>query len=71
MAQRYGTRNRYPARKTNKTTEFSKKLLMEIRIMFVAQLIAALLFAWFGRDTTIFCYTIPSTAGIYGAAACF
>jgi len=40
-------------------------------LIFISQLIAALIFAWESKDTSIFVYTIPSTAGIFGAAIVF
>lgn len=51
--------------------EFSKKLLDQTKLIFISQLILAAVFAWCGRDTTIFVYTIPSTGGIFGAAIVF
>lgn len=51
--------------------EFSKKILHQTMLIFISQLIAALVFAWNGKDTSIFMYTIPSTAGIFGAAIIF
>lgn len=52
-------------------TEFSKRLLVQTRYIFIASLIAAGVFAWQGRDTSIFMYIIPSTGGAYGAAIVF
>lgn len=51
--------------------EFSKKILHQTMLIFISQLVASLVFAWNGKDTTIFMYTIPSTAGIFGAAIIF
>lgn len=51
--------------------EFSKRLLNWTRIVFIACLFAAMLFAWFGKDTTVFIYIIPSVGGTYGAAIVF
>lgn len=51
--------------------EFSKKILHQTMLIFISQLIASLIFAWNGKDTSIFMYTIPSTAGIFGAAIIF
>jgi len=56
---------------TIKPKEFSKKLLNKTMLIFLSQLIAALVFSWEGRDTTVFIYTIPSTGGIFGAAIIF
>lgn len=51
--------------------EFSKKILHQTMFIFISQLIAALFFAWNGKETSIFIYTIPSTAGIFGSAIVF
>lgn len=51
--------------------EFSKKILHQTMLIFISQLIAALVFSWNGKDTSVFMYTIPSTAGIFGAAIVF
>lgn len=55
----------------NKNKEFSKKLLCWTRLVFIISLIAACVFAWEGRDVTVFMYIIPSTGGTYGAAIIF
>lgn len=55
----------------SKKQEFSKRILHQTMLIFVSQLIAALVFGWFAKDTSIFMYTIPSTAGIFGAAIIF
>ena len=51
--------------------EFSKEILHQTMLIFISQLIAALIFSWSGKDTSIFMYTIPSTAGIFGASIIF
>lgn len=55
----------------NKNKEFSKKLLTQTRYIFITSLIAACVFAWQGKDTSVFMYIIPSTGGAYGAAIVF
>jgi hypothetical protein len=55
----------------NKNKEFSKRLLTQTRYIFIASLIAACVFAWQGKDTSVFMYIIPSTGGAYGAAIVF
>lgn len=54
-----------------KKTEFSKLILHQTMAIFIIQLIAAMVFAWNSKDTSIFVYTIPSTAGIFGATIVF
>lgn len=39
--------------------------------IFVFSLVAALVFSWCGKDTSIFMYIIPTTGGIFGAAIVF
>ena len=51
--------------------ETSKKLLISTMILFGSQLIISNLFTWFNKDTSIFMYTIPSTAGVLGANIVF
>lgn len=51
--------------------EFSKEILHQTMLIFISQLIAALIFSWNEKDTSIFMYTIPSTAGIFGASIIF
>lgn len=51
--------------------EYSKKIVFWTGVLFVSQIIAALFFSWNSKDTSIFMYTIPSTAGIFGAAIIF
>lgn len=58
-------------RKKKNNTEFSKLILHQTMAIFIIQLIAAMVFAWNGKDTSIFVYTIPSTAGIFGATIVF
>lgn len=59
------------SRRRKKKTEFSKLILHQTMAIFIIQLIAAMVFAWNGKDTSIFVYTIPSTASIFGAAIVF
>jgi len=57
--------------KDPKDKEFSKRLLKTTQRLFKFTIFAALVYAWFGKDMTIFMYLIPSTAGTYGAAIGF
>lgn len=57
--------------KQNPKSEFSKKLLDQTKYIFISQLILASIFAWCGKDTSIFCYTVPSSGGAYAAALGF
>lgn len=54
-----------------KKTEYSKKLLIWTITIFCINLFFALLFSWYGKDTSIFMYSIPTTGGILGAAVTF
>lgn len=54
-----------------KNTEYSKRLVTQIKILFILIIIASLIFAWKGKDTSVFVYMIPSTAGIFGAGVIF
>lgn len=54
-----------------KKTEYSKKIVLYTGILFVSQLILAILFSWYNRDTSIFSYTIPTTGGIFGSGIIF
>ena len=51
--------------------EYSKKILFWSMIIFIVDLMFALLFSWCGKDTSIFMYSIPTTGGILGAAIVF
>ena len=52
-------------------TEFSKKILFWVTIIFCGILISSLLFAWNSKDTSIFVYSIPTTGGVFGSAVVF
>lgn len=54
-----------------KNTEYSKILITQIKIMFILIIVASLIFAWKGKDTSVFAYMIPSAAGIFGAGVIF
>ena len=57
-------------KQTEKITT-SKKLLWATYTLFASQVFCALYFAYQMLDTSIFIYTIPSTAGLAGAATVF
>lgn len=57
--------------KGKKATEFSKKILNETKLLFLSQLVLGCIAALSGYDTTFFIYSIPATAGVYGAAIVF
>lgn len=50
-----------------KKTETSKKVLFVIVMLFIFELVTSLIWSWYDKDTTIFCYSIPATAGLCGA----
>ena len=54
-----------------KKKEFSKKLLLCTSSVFCFNLIAALLFSWCGRDTSIFMYSIPAAGGVWATSVGF
>lgn len=54
-----------------KRKEFSKKIIVVLFILFVAVLAAGIILAWNGRDTSLFCYAIPSVGGVTGSAVIF
>lgn len=54
-----------------KTAEYSKKILLWTMIIFCINLFCSLLFSWYGKDTSIFIYSIPTTGGIFGSAIVF
>jgi len=58
-------------RKKKDKKEFSKVLLNRTQAIFLLNLVAAGVFAWFGKDTSIFAFSIPTTGGVYGAAIIF
>lgn len=51
--------------------EYSKKIVFWTGVLFVSQIIAALLFAWNSKDTSVFAYSIPVTGGSFGASVIF
>lgn len=54
-----------------KTAEYSKKILFWTMVIFCINLFCSLLFSWYGKDTSIFVYSIPTTGGIFGSAIVF
>ena len=54
-----------------KKKEFSKIIIAVTFIIFVLVLIAGCVLAWEGRDTSLFCYAIPSTGGVVGSSVIF
>lgn len=54
-----------------KQKEFSKKILFWISSIFILNLVCSLLFSWYGKDTSTFMYSIPTTGGILGSAVVF
>ena len=54
-----------------KQKEFSKKILFWISSIFILNLVCSLLFSWYGKDTSTFIYSIPTTGGILGSAVVF
>ena len=51
--------------------EFSKLIFIITSVVYICQLVAAMVFAWNDKNTDIFTYSIPSSSGIYGAAIIF
>lgn len=56
---------------TMKKKEFSKIIVFVVFITFILTLIAGCVLAWNGRDTSLFCYAIPSTGGVAGSSVIF
>ena len=54
-----------------KNKEYSKKILFWTMLIFCINLSCSLLFSWYGKDTSIFMYSIPTTGGIFGSAIVF
>ena len=54
-----------------KKKEFSKIIIFVAFITFILTLVTGCILAWNGRDTSLFCYAIPSTGGVVGSAAIF
>jgi hypothetical protein len=51
--------------------EYSKKVLFWTMCIFGLNLVLSLVFSWYGKDTSIFMYSIPTTGGIFGATVAF
>ncbi len=56
---------------TKPKKEFSKIIIAVTGVMFLGQLMCAIAWAWKEKDTSIFSYIVPSTAGVFGAAVVF
>lgn len=54
-----------------KHKEYSKRILSWGILIFTINLLCSLLFSWYGKDTTVFMYSIPTTGGILGSAIVF
>lgn len=54
-----------------KKKEFSKLIIITNFIIFALVLITGCVLAWNGRDTSLFCYAIPSTGGVVGSSVIF
>lgn len=54
-----------------KHKEYSKRILFWTMLIFCGNLFCSLLFSWYGKDTSIFMYSIPTTGGIFGSAIVF
>jgi len=54
-----------------KNQEYSKRILFWTMLIFCINLFCSLLFSWYGKDTSIFMYSIPTTGGIFGSAIVF
>lgn len=54
-----------------KYKEYSKRILFWGMLIFSINLFCSLLFSWYGKDTTVFMYSIPTTGGILGSAIVF
>lgn len=59
------------AKKQKEKMTTSKKILWATYALFASQVFCALHFAYNTLDTSVFMYTIPSTAGLAGAATVF
>lgn len=58
-------------RHKKKSQEFSKQILGTAKVECWLVTIAALLMAWMGKDTSIFCYLVPAAWGGYAVARAF
>ena len=56
---------------TRRKKEFSKVIIAVTGLIFLGQLACAIMWAWTGKDTSIYSYTVPSSAGVFGAAVIF
>ena len=54
-----------------KKKEFSKLIIVTNFIIFALILVTGCVLAWNGRDTSLFCYAIPSTGGVVGSSVIF
>lgn len=54
-----------------KKKEFSKLIIITNFIIFALVLITGCVLAWNGRDTSLFCYAIPSAGGVVGSSVIF
>ncbi len=54
-----------------KKKEFSKIIIFIAFITFILTLVTGCILAWNGRDTSLFCYAIPSTGGVAGSSVIF
>ena len=61
----------FGVRKQSEKVTTSKKLLWATYTLFASQVFCALHFSYRMLDTSVFMYTIPSTAGLAGAATVF
>ncbi len=51
--------------------EFSKVIIATSGAIFLSQILCAVMWAWASKDTSIYSYTVPSAAGVFGAAVVF
>lgn len=51
--------------------EYSKKIVLLTGIMFISQIITAIIFSYNNLDTSIIVYTITATGGVFGASIIF
>lgn len=54
-----------------KKREFSKLIIVTTFMIFALVLITGCVLTWNGRDTSLFCYAIPSTGGVAGSSVIF
>lgn len=58
-------------KKKVKQVEFSKRLVLNLKYQFYGILAIALMFAWIGKDTSIFIVLLSVSGGLYGAGIVF